>query len=155
MRVCGTRSSQGQRQTMTNSPAAGYSTSQIKSGFYSVALGTILGMLSLLQPAQAQTYTVLHSFDLLGTDGARPNDGLISDRAGNLYGTTAAGGRNHGGTVFKMVHIGQSWILDTVYDFTDGSDGASPAVAVTLGPDGALYGTNSAGGEFGGGVIFQ
>ena len=57
---------------MTNSPAAGFSTSQIKSRFCSLALGTILGMLSLCNPAQAQTYTVLHSFDLLGTDGARP-----------------------------------------------------------------------------------
>ena len=140
---------------MTNSPAAGFSMSQVNSRFYSLALGTILGILSLLQPAQAQTYTVLHSFDLFGTDGARPNDGLISDRAGNLYGTTAAGGRNRGGNVFKMVHTGQSWILDTVYDFTDGSDGASPDVKVTLGSDGTLYGTNTVAGEFGGGVIFK
>ena len=140
---------------MTNSPAAGFSMSQINSRFCSLALGAILGMLSLLQPAQAQTYTVLHSFDLLGTDGARPDDGLISDRAGNLYGTTAAGGRNHGGTVFKMVHIGQSWMLNTLYDFTDGSDGASPDVRVTFGPDGALYGTNTVAGEFNGGVLFK
>ena len=140
---------------MTNSPAAGFSMSQINSRFCGLALGAILGMLSLLQPAQAQTYTVLHSFDLLGTDGARPYDGLISDRAGNLYGTTAAGGRNHGGTVFKMVHIGQSWMLNTLYDFTDGSDGASPDVRVTFGPDGALYGTNTVAGEFNGGVLFK
>lgn len=128
--------------------------SQIHSHLCRLALGTILGILSL-QPAQAQTYTVLHSFNLLGTDGARPYDGFISDRAGNLYGTTAAGGTNHGGTVFKMVHTSRGWMLNTLYDFADGSDGASPDVRVTMGADGALYGTNTAGAEFGGGVIFK
>jgi len=139
---------------MTNTPAAGFSMSQIHSHLCRLALGTILGILSL-QPAQAQTYTVLHSFNLLGTDGARPYDGFISDRAGNLYGTTAAGGTNHGGTVFKMVHTSRGWMLNTLYDFADGSDGASPDVRVTMGADGALYGTNTAGAEFGGGVIFK
>ena len=153
MQVLGTRGSQG-RQAMTNTPAAGFSMSQIHSHLCRLALGTILGILSL-QPAQAQTYTVLHSFNLLGTDGARPYDGFISDRAGNLYGTTAAGGTNHGGTVFKMVHTSRGWMLNTLYDFADGSDGASPDVRVTMGADGALYGTNTAGAEFGGGVIFK
>ncbi len=45
-----------------------------------------------LQPAQAQTFTVLHSFSG-HADGAYPS-GLTIDVVGNLYGTTAAGGDN-------------------------------------------------------------
>jgi hypothetical protein len=41
-------------------------------------------------PAQAQTFTVIHNFS--GGDGANPAAGLIMDRGGNLYGTTAYGG---------------------------------------------------------------
>jgi hypothetical protein len=38
----------------------------------------------------ASTPTALVSFN--GTDGANPADGLIHDAAGNLFGTTKAGG---------------------------------------------------------------
>lgn len=44
--------------------------------------------------------TVLHSFT--GTDGANPAAGLVQDAAGNLYGTTAAGGPDGFGVVFKL-----------------------------------------------------
>ena len=48
------------------------------------------------------TFTVMHSFD--GQDGAQPSGGLILDKAGTLYGVTAAGGNcNNGGTVYKLV----------------------------------------------------
>ncbi len=38
------------------------------------------------------TEKVLHSFSWIGTDGVCPYAGLIFDAAGNLYGTTGAGG---------------------------------------------------------------
>jgi uncharacterized repeat protein (TIGR03803 family) len=44
--------------------------------------------------------TVLHSFS--GSDGNEPVGGLISDSAGNLYGTTWAGGTYNVGTVFEI-----------------------------------------------------
>jgi uncharacterized repeat protein (TIGR03803 family) len=43
---------------------------------------------------------VLHSFN--GTDGWQPRAGLIFDTAGNLYGTTGAGGAEGVGTVFEI-----------------------------------------------------
>jgi uncharacterized repeat protein (TIGR03803 family) len=45
--------------------------------------------------------TVLYSF-AGGTDAASPNADLLRDAAGNLYGTTIAGGASGGGTVFKL-----------------------------------------------------
>ncbi len=45
--------------------------------------------------------TVLHSFGN-GADGISPYAGLIMDAAGNLYGTTIAGGTHADGTVFEI-----------------------------------------------------
>jgi len=46
--------------------------------------------MTLAQSAQAQSFTVLHSFTG-GADGASPAAGLTLDKAGNLYGTASAG----------------------------------------------------------------
>jgi len=48
--------------------------------------------------------TVLYSFCAQDncTDGSYPEIGLISDRTGNLYGTTEYGGAYRGGVVFKL-----------------------------------------------------
>lgn len=48
------------------------------------------------------TETVLHSFNSNGVDGYTPYGGVIMDAAGNLYGTTYAGGTNNYGTVFEV-----------------------------------------------------
>lgn len=106
--------------------------------------------------AQAQTYTVLHSFDGPG-DGAAPWAGLTMDRGGNLYGTTTGGGFDcdYGcGNVFKMTHHNSSWIFTRLYNFT-GPTGVMPVSRVVFGPDGALYGTTSAGGTMGGGTAYK
>jgi uncharacterized repeat protein (TIGR03803 family) len=52
------------------------------------------------------TEKVLHSFSGSsfsgGSDGGQPQDGLIADASGNLYGTTSVGGAGFVGTVFKI-----------------------------------------------------
>ena len=45
--------------------------------------------------------TVLYRFTG-GADGGNPWAGVIRDSAGNLYGTTAGGGKRGGGVVFKL-----------------------------------------------------
>jgi hypothetical protein len=46
--------------------------------------------------------TVLHSFGSSQFDGSLPTGGLVSDRSGTLYGTTAGGGKAGYGTVFAV-----------------------------------------------------
>src|SRR5271165_2940807 len=93
------------------------------------------------QPAQAQTFKVLHTFTG-GVDGAWPYAGLTMDRAGNLYGTTQNGGKvgcgsgSGCGTVFKLSHKGSGWVFTPLYSFQAGSDGAVPTARVIFGPDG-------------------
>ncbi len=96
------------------------------------------------QTAQSQALNVLHTFTG-GEDGANPFAGLTMDRAGNLYGTTSAGGAGYG-TVFQLKRLGSSWILAQLYSFEGGNDGNGPRSRVVFGPDGTLYGTSFNGG---------
>ena len=100
--------------------------------------------------SQAQTYTLLHSFTQ-GRDGAGPTCGVTLDPAGNLYGTASSGaGGNCPGTgcgaVFRLAQKNGAWVFTPLYDFQGGGDGATPIAAVTIGPDGAVYGTTISGG---------
>ncbi|HSY64702.1 MAG TPA: choice-of-anchor tandem repeat GloVer-containing protein [Terriglobales bacterium] len=49
------------------------------------------------------TYKVVHVFGH-GTDGYHPTGDLILDSAGNVYGTTQAGGAQGSGMVFEIMH---------------------------------------------------
>jgi uncharacterized repeat protein (TIGR03803 family) len=96
--------------------------------------------------------SVLHRF--VGIDGARPNDTLLTDASGALYGTTAYGGAHGQGTVFKLTPLDAShsrWTVTVLYSFS-GDDGAYPNGGLVSDPAGALYGTTyDAGGRRAGG----
>jgi uncharacterized repeat protein (TIGR03803 family) len=88
-------------------------------------------------------------------DGAQPASGLVSDGAGNFYGTTLGGGlatcgfsAPFCGTVFKVT-LGQdgSWKESVIYKFKGGSDGAAPSGTLVFDSAGALYGTTVTGGN--------
>jgi uncharacterized repeat protein (TIGR03803 family) len=102
-------------------------------------------------------YSVLHVF--VRPDGANPQGPLVLDSAGNLYGTTATGGANNWGTVFKLTPAGK---LTTLYTFTGGADGAEPHAGLVRDSAGNFFGTTFTGGivndkcfGFGCGVVFQ
>ena len=100
---------------------------------------------------------VLHVFSG-GTDGGSPVAGLTMDTAGNLYGTTTAGGSSGNGTVFKLVKptgTSGAWKEEVLYSFGTGTDGAVPIAGVVLDASGNLYGTTSAGGTYGYGTVFE
>jgi len=62
------------------------------------------GTVFQLAPGENGTWTetVLHSFNRVAPDGEFPLARLVFDTAGNLYGTTTAGGSYGGGTVFEI-----------------------------------------------------
>ena len=99
--------------------------------------------------AECQTLTVLYSFS--GADGAQPQARLIQDGAGNLYGTTFAGGAANLGTVFKLDTSGK---LTVLHSFNT-SDGTYPSAPLLLAKDGNLYGTTFGGGSLGYGTVFK
>jgi uncharacterized repeat protein (TIGR03803 family) len=101
--------------------------------------------------------TVLHNFNLNGKDGINPFAGVIFDDAGNLYGTTQAGGAYGYGTVFELERTEAGGFAEKVlHSFgKNASDGKSPYAGVTFDADGNLYGTTSAGGYFGNGAVFE
>lgn len=110
----------------------------------------ILFLASWSQPAQSQTYKVIHNFTNKGTDGADPYAGPILDRLGNLYGTTYLGGRYGSGSVYEISPNGSSWTYTSLYSLKGIKDGAGPAFgSLAFGPKGLLLGTTEGGGNFG------
>jgi uncharacterized repeat protein (TIGR03803 family) len=109
------------------------------------------------------TKTILHSFsgeDLGENDGVYPEAGLISDSAGNLYGTTTIGGSASYGDVFRIANDGTESIL---YSFkgSNHNDGAYPGGRLFLDKKGDIFGSTlgggapACGGDEGCGTIFK
>ncbi len=95
--------------------------------------------------------TVLYSFTG-SPDGSSPAAGLIRDTAGNLYGTTQAGGSRNLGTVFELDTTGAETVL---HSFTTDTDGAMPEAGLIRDAPGNLYGTTSMGGPLASGTVFK
>ncbi len=125
-----------------------------------VLLAVLVLAAAIDRSAHAQTLTVLHTF--MGEesqDGSQPNNGVVMDAAGNLYGTTYLGGLNGApgdscytfeddggcGTVFKLARHGSGFVYSTLYKFQALPDG-NYALGVVIGPDGTLYGATNGGG---------
>ncbi len=73
------------------------------------------------------------------------NGALISDAAGNLYGTTEYGGTYGCGVAFELTpESGGSWTEKVLHSFGDSTDGISPSQAgLIFDAAGNLYGTTS------------
>jgi uncharacterized repeat protein (TIGR03803 family) len=113
------------------------------------------GIVFKLKPPATQggpwTEGVLYRFTG-GTDGSGPNAALVVDRTGNLYGTTFGGGTGFG-TIFEIAF--DTWTETVLYNFTGGSDGASPAAVLLRDKADNLYGTATAGGTNNNGSAFE
>ena len=91
-----------------------------------------------------------------GANGDHPGAGVVMDKAGNLYGTTIAGGSGCDcGVVYKLAPgKNGEWTYTVLHTFV-GSDGAEPDANLILGDKGNLFGTTATGGSGGYGVVFE
>ena len=107
------------------------------------------GVVFELSPTGTGTYTETVLYNFTGsTDGEFPTGGIVSDSSGNLYGTTARGGTDDDGVVFKLsFSTSTGWTEKVLYSFTDASDGAVPDAGIVADAAGNLYGTTFIGGN--------
>jgi hypothetical protein len=100
--------------------------------------------------------TILYNFTNTPALGYAPGGGVILDKAGNIYGTTALGGTGGQGVVYELVNGGEGkWSYRLLHTFV-GSDGSTPQANLTFDSHGNLYGTTLSGGpQYGGGVVFE
>ena len=94
---------------------------------------------------------MLYSFGS-GADGKYPYGGVIRDAAGNLYGTTSAGGAAGVGCVFRLDASGNETVL---HSFHGRRDGSGPHAGVIRDPAGNLFGTTHLGGASNFGAVFK
>jgi uncharacterized repeat protein (TIGR03803 family) len=126
---------------------------------------------TVFEMTKAGKLTMVYSFPSSyesAPDGCGSVATLVQKANGNLYGTTAGGGRDNqayvpAGTIFEITPGGK---LTTLYKFCaqqdqNGycTDGAAPMAALLLGADGNFYGTTSTGAirdfPVGGGTVFK
>jgi uncharacterized repeat protein (TIGR03803 family) len=123
--------------------------------------------LSFDKSTQRWVETTLYNFCSVGgtacKDGWQPNGPLVFDKAGNLYGTTYAGGAANEGVVFMLARGNNSWTERVLHNFCTASncpDGYMPTFGLAIDGAGNLYGSSALGGNRAGctfscGLIFE
>jgi uncharacterized repeat protein (TIGR03803 family) len=97
---------------------------------------------------------VLYDFTASG-GGSEPHGGLLADEAGNLYGTTYYGGTQGGGVAYALSPPAKgqtAWTETVLYNFSNPS---YPVGSLITDGAGNLYGATYAGGQYGGGTVFE
>ena len=96
--------------------------------------------------------TTIAAFGYSGSAG--PTGPVLLAPDGNFYGVGDAGSPVLAGNLFRVSSSGTIQYLHTFPANGDAS-GSNPSPGLVLGPDGALYGTATAGGAGGAGVVFR
>jgi uncharacterized repeat protein (TIGR03803 family) len=136
------------------------------------ACPTGCGVVFKLAPAGKGRWTesVLHAFN--GSDGCYSVAGLITDAAGNFFGSTDEGGSggcslratrersqtgcvNGCGALFELSRGARGHYSFTVVHYFTAATGAGPSGNLVLDGAGNLYGTTVIGGSVGSGVVFK
>lgn len=141
-------------QLVFDSGGNGYGTTVTGGAF---GCGTVFQLMPVGSGWQLNT---LYSFTCFA-DGKNPYGGVTLDKAGNLYGTTVAGGSggvcasDGCGTVFELTKSGNSWTETVLYNFAGANDGSGPGGGVVFDGNGNLYGTTPDGGIYSLGVVYE
>ena len=154
-------------RSFTNAPDAGNSAGNLAlsgNNFLGTTLGGGTNGVGSILLGSTNGVSIIRSFAVVSADtatnsgGASPN-GLLALSGGTLYGTTTAGGAAANGTVFSLSTNGSAFA--DLHDFSvldsntgTNADGALPCGGLILSGS-TLYGTASAGGAGGAGLIFS
>lgn len=126
-----------------------------------------MGTVFEISPKAGEGWKEKALYDFTGSDGAYPLAGVVSDQAGNLYGTTNQGGDGGAGpgNAFMLApHSRGGWTESVLFAFClDNPCSYGDIIAAGLIFDGAgnLYGTTQLGGDlncfngYGCGVVFE
>ncbi len=121
----------------------GYVTFDSKGNLYGTTLyGGAYGygvVFELSPTGGSWTETVLYSFTGRA-DGGNPENGLVFDKAGNLYGITCEYPGSGTSTVFELSPSGGNWTEQTIYSFS-GCEG--DLLGVTMSAAGNIFGTTT------------
>jgi uncharacterized repeat protein (TIGR03803 family) len=105
-------------------------------------------------PLGSNTILTLATFNLAGDKGSAPQSSLIIDRAGNLFGTTPAGGNDtFGGTVFRV--DGATHELTDIVQTGRTSQTTAPAGSPLFDAQGNLFVAAAQGGPSANGSVFK
>ncbi len=129
--------------------AAGNIYGTTSSGGYECEDTVYCGTVYELTPhGSGWTESILYKFT--NGDVATPLAGVVSDQAGNLYGTTSSLY-----AVFELLHSGSGWTETTLYQPGYEGGAPTPAGGVIFDPAGNLYGATQYGGTNGVGTVFE
>jgi uncharacterized repeat protein (TIGR03803 family) len=121
--------------------------------FYgTTSMGGAEGYGNMFSVTSTGSYAQLAAFPEY-TMGEQPFAGVVEGTDGNFYGTTAVGGPQSLGTIFKVTSTGAITVMRVFAGGT--SDGADPRSALIQGTDGDFYGTAAAGGTNNLGIVFK
>ncbi len=129
------------------------------NSFLSFFAITVIVLLPLLNTASAKEIPIVRITAV--KNGIEPQNGLIADAKGNLYGVTENGGDlkcNRGcGVVFEVSpSSGGTWTQTVIYAFKGGSsDGAAPLTDLIFDAKGNLFGATVVGGTSSNGTVFE
>lgn len=87
-----------------------------------------------------------------GLDGASPDTTFVQGADGNFYGSTADGGANGFGTIFRITPQGA---IAALHSFAGTIDGTAPSGALVQAASGQFFGSTPGGGLFTNGTIFS
>ncbi len=144
----------------TNGPIVGYApVGSLVEGSPGIFYGTTRYPGTIFKISSGGVFTTLYQFGSANPAvGGTPTGRMVVDASGNLYGGADAyggnGGANGFGTIFKMTPAG---VLTPLVQFT-GTSGAAKGTSpgdLSIGSDGMIYGTTSAGGADNYGTIFK
>ena len=155
-------------RSFTNAPDAGNPEGNLTlsgNGFFGTSLGGgNNGVGTIFLGSTNGNVTVLRSFAAVSADNATNAGGaspcaLLALSGNTLYGTTTAGGAAANGTAFSLATNGSSFTVLHNFSALDSNtgtntDGALPCGGLILSGS-TLYGTTSAGGTGGAGVVFS